>query len=172
MNWEAFGAIAEMFGALGVIATLVYLALQIRQSNRQDCVKGLQDAVAHFVDNVLRSTATRANAEVFRKGLHGFKDMPELDQAQFHSMLLRLAAGFNQVRILHESGLLHRSKFEAMEYTMTSIMRSPGALEWWNSWKHNVPVSLEDCLDGVISDVSILARPASEHWIGFTSEAG
>lgn len=33
MNWEAIGAIGEVVGAIGVIATLVYLALQIRQNS-------------------------------------------------------------------------------------------------------------------------------------------
>jgi hypothetical protein len=32
MNWDAIGAIAELLGAIGVIASLVYLATQIRQS--------------------------------------------------------------------------------------------------------------------------------------------
>ena len=32
MNWEAVQAIAESIGAVGVIATLVYLAQQIRQN--------------------------------------------------------------------------------------------------------------------------------------------
>ena len=32
MNWDAIGAIAESLGAIGVIATLVYLAVQIRQN--------------------------------------------------------------------------------------------------------------------------------------------
>jgi hypothetical protein len=35
MNWEALGAIAEALGAVGVIATLVYLASQIRQNSRE-----------------------------------------------------------------------------------------------------------------------------------------
>jgi hypothetical protein len=30
MNWDAIGAIAELLGAIGVIASLVYLAGQIR----------------------------------------------------------------------------------------------------------------------------------------------
>ena len=34
MNWEAIGAIAETLGAIGVIASLVYLAGQIRQNTR------------------------------------------------------------------------------------------------------------------------------------------
>jgi hypothetical protein len=33
MNWDALGAIAEIFGAIAVLATLVYLARQIRLSN-------------------------------------------------------------------------------------------------------------------------------------------
>ncbi len=32
MNWDAIGAIAELLGAVGVIASLVYLATQIRQN--------------------------------------------------------------------------------------------------------------------------------------------
>ena len=33
MNWDAIGALAEVFGAAAVLVTLIYLSLQIRQSN-------------------------------------------------------------------------------------------------------------------------------------------
>lgn len=33
MNWDAVGAISELVGAVAVIVTLIYLALQIRQNN-------------------------------------------------------------------------------------------------------------------------------------------
>jgi hypothetical protein len=34
MNWEMPGAMGEFFGALGVIATLRYLARQVHESTR------------------------------------------------------------------------------------------------------------------------------------------
>ena len=34
MNWDALGAFGEIIGAIAVLATLLYLAKQIRQSNR------------------------------------------------------------------------------------------------------------------------------------------
>jgi len=34
VNWEAIGAIAEIVGATAVLATLIYLALQISQNSR------------------------------------------------------------------------------------------------------------------------------------------
>ena len=33
MNWEAMGAIGEVVGAAGVIITVIYLALQVRQNS-------------------------------------------------------------------------------------------------------------------------------------------
>ena len=35
MNWEALGAIANLLAVIGVIATLIYLSIQIRQNNKQ-----------------------------------------------------------------------------------------------------------------------------------------
>ena len=32
MNWEAMGAVGDLIGGLAVVATLIYLALQVRQS--------------------------------------------------------------------------------------------------------------------------------------------
>ena len=34
INWDAVGAVAELAGAMAVVATLGYLALQIRQNSR------------------------------------------------------------------------------------------------------------------------------------------
>jgi hypothetical protein len=34
MNWDAIGAVGELIGAIAVIATLFYLAVQIRQNSR------------------------------------------------------------------------------------------------------------------------------------------
>jgi len=35
MTWEALGAIGEIVGALAVLATLYYLAAQIKMQNRE-----------------------------------------------------------------------------------------------------------------------------------------
>ena len=39
MNWEALGAVAELVGAVGVVASLLYLAAQVRTSNRASAVQ-------------------------------------------------------------------------------------------------------------------------------------
>jgi len=36
MNWDAIGAVGEVIGALALVGTLGYLAVQIRSQTRQD----------------------------------------------------------------------------------------------------------------------------------------
>ena len=41
MNWEAIGAIGEIIGAVAVIATLIYLAVQVRYAKHQLEINGI-----------------------------------------------------------------------------------------------------------------------------------
>ena len=43
MNWEAAGALGEILGAIGVILTLVYLAIQIKRNTAALRVNAMQD---------------------------------------------------------------------------------------------------------------------------------
>ncbi len=45
MNWEAIGAIGEIAGAIGVIVTLMYLAIQLRQNTNASQVAAIQSSM-------------------------------------------------------------------------------------------------------------------------------
>jgi hypothetical protein len=60
VNWEALGAIANLFAAIGVIATLIYLSIQIRQNNNQ--LRGADSSVNLKSDPPsLQATAQQAS---------------------------------------------------------------------------------------------------------------
>lgn len=48
MNWDAIGATGEWAGAAAVIATLIYLALQIRQTNNISRFSAAERLMARF----------------------------------------------------------------------------------------------------------------------------
>ena len=68
MNWDAIGAIGEVLGALAVVATLLYLAIQVRHAktattdatrlNRANGVQAMLLAMA--TDDALRSSVNKA----------------------------------------------------------------------------------------------------------------
>ena len=67
MNWEAIGALGEIVGALAVVLTLAYLAIQVRHAkaaaadtNRLERSKGVRDMMlASAADSGLRENLTK-----------------------------------------------------------------------------------------------------------------
>ena len=84
MNWDAVGAIAEVIGVVAVIATVVYLSIQIKQSNRQQSAQAVKEAVKEFVDAYAAVTADEKSAQNFREGLSRFGDLDRNAKAVFH----------------------------------------------------------------------------------------
>jgi hypothetical protein len=50
MNWDAIGSIAEVIGALAVLITLVYLAVQTRDNVKVMRSRAIWDAQVSFVE--------------------------------------------------------------------------------------------------------------------------
>ena len=45
MEWDALGAVAELMGAIGVIASLIYVGGQIKQNTRATRATSAREAV-------------------------------------------------------------------------------------------------------------------------------
>ncbi|HSK17861.1 MAG TPA: hypothetical protein VK912_01875 [Longimicrobiales bacterium] len=79
MNWEAIGATADVVAATGVIITLGYLAIQIRQNTR--AIRGATlNAITQHMQYENRWSADIGAS--FRKAIHQPQDMDEEDAWQ------------------------------------------------------------------------------------------
>ena len=114
MNWEALGAIGEIVGAAGVIATLVYLSVQLRQNTkalRSNAWQSIQDSEQRFDD--LFSSNPQV-CEVWMKGNKGGLDAleSEAERFQFTSLAKQLIDQFQTHHYQHERGLIETELWE------------------------------------------------------------
>mgnify|MGYP001820437114 CR=1 FL=1 len=82
MNWEAGAAIAEIVAAMAVIASLIYLAAQMRQNNELLRSESRQALVTNDVTSL---SANFQNADVFAKYIAG-KSLSAEDQLRLSFM--------------------------------------------------------------------------------------
>jgi hypothetical protein len=64
MNWEIVGAISEIIGAIAVVITLAYLAIQMRQNNELRRCESRQTLVSNDVTSL---SVNLDNIDVFEK---------------------------------------------------------------------------------------------------------
>ena len=83
MNWDAIGAVSELIGAVAVVATLIYLAVQIRQNTKSvqstnfstwmDAIHGINHVhleISDFLDDALNARRELTADEYWKFHIH------------------------------------------------------------------------------------------------------
>ncbi|MEQ8693953.1 MAG: hypothetical protein RIC85_01320 [Gammaproteobacteria bacterium] len=120
MNWDAIGAIAELIGAIAVVATLAYLSVQIRQSakslDRQEEIARaqiLQTRADSVTQMAMLICANPESVELFARLRHTEGLEPESLSAEDHTrayMLLTSArANLENTFLQYKKGYLPES---------------------------------------------------------------
>ena len=138
MNWEAIGAVAELVGAIGVVASLVYLAYQIRQSTSQMKhntraleVAALDTSIQHGLEVRSLILSSDTLTEIWLKG---FADYPNLDQASRARFNMMAESVFYATQGLHarvEAGAMHSELLEIQLPVIARLLSQPGLARWW-----------------------------------------
>ena len=53
MNWAAIGAVGEILGAIAVVATLIYLTVQLKQNSLQIRLSSSQTAANNYSGRII-----------------------------------------------------------------------------------------------------------------------
>jgi hypothetical protein len=137
MNWDALGAIGEAVGAIAVFVSLVYVAIQIRQSTKQ-LARGLEASqLAAFEQNVESGNRIRelliVHPDLAQLLLSGFKDYKGLkgpERLRFDMLLRNIFAGI-QAGYIRQLSLKHDPmEFEGTARMLDDILVHRGAREW------------------------------------------
>lgn len=130
INWEAIGAIGEVVGAVGVITTLIYLALQIRQNTSSLKAAAKHDATSRqldYFDTLLLDPDLRS---VYRKGLSDFDSLGPEDRDVFGMLMYKaffvFSEAYYEYRHAHFDEEQWLESSEAVEWHLSH----PGARAW------------------------------------------
>jgi len=93
MNWDAIGAIAESVGAVSVVASLVYLGIQLRQNSRTISEEIFQNLLNNYhgaMDNLISDPTLN---RIWHTGLREFDALDQDERmlwfTQMHAFLRR-----------------------------------------------------------------------------------
>jgi hypothetical protein len=141
---QDLGSLGEFVGAIGVVASLLYLALQIRQNSHQisentnSVLGSVERENAQGSSDFLQSLAQSPQlARVWRLGLSEPAKLTEDEGTQFVILMgaafYRLEGPFRQ----YKRGLLSEDSWEPWERLIRRYLRSPAVLAWWS--RRDVP---------------------------------
>ena len=113
MNWDAIGAVGELLGALVVIATLLYLARQISQTNKISKAAVARELQQKYSDlYTLIASDQGINALVTRLRSADYMAQSEEEEEQLESFTLLLGGLWLSTGVAHSQGQIDHDMYE------------------------------------------------------------
>lgn len=131
MNWEAIGAIGEVVGALGVIATLGYLATQIRQNTasvRASTLQDMSEASASFLGLIASDNEL---SRIFVAGLADLEALTAEDRVRFHFAIFSFLRRTESFQKQASENRVRPDEWAGIRGSCLATMSRPGARVWW-----------------------------------------
>jgi len=126
MNWDAVGAVGELIGAVAVVGTLAYLALQIRQQNVGNNASAHNNLLEGFTNVEALLAGSLELTTLFNTGLWEPDKLSDDEASQF-SWLLRLFINqYIKAFRLYQEGVITKAEWDNYAKTGSYLFDTPG----------------------------------------------
>ena len=151
MSLDDVGNIGELIGAVGVIITLIYLAVQIRQNTSALKATSHQEATREAADFVAQIAGDGDIARILSKGGKDWNCLEGDEKLRFSMLLFRVFFNFQNTYNLHQNGGIDDEYWESQLGVMMWFMGMPGVRSWWDVGKIQLRKSFVEFIEQQIA---------------------
>lgn len=137
MNWEAVNAIAQLVSSIGVVASLVYLAVQVRHSTRVTRLSA-QDAATTALREVTKPFAENPElGRIWRVGLEDLDSLTADEKGRFYHVAFQFLKAMETIHFHYIYGLMEEGIWRGWCNLYVHYLCSPG-IEWYWRVRHDL----------------------------------
>ncbi len=135
MTLEQIASLAEIFGLILVVASLVYVAQQLRQNTDMMRVNASSERVQRDTDIITSIIESREVAEYWMKGATEFDSLDETDRQRLMIYERQAISHWHNMFGLHAQNLLPDSDWYELTWIIREIGRRQSVRESWSIFK-------------------------------------
>ncbi|MEQ8694269.1 MAG: hypothetical protein RIC85_02950 [Gammaproteobacteria bacterium] len=132
MNWELAAVVAQIVGAIAVVVSLVYLALQVRSQTRESRLNATRELAQDFRNLVAEVSRDEDLYALFRRSLNDYDSLGEEERARIHMYFYSRIFGLHEQVHLH---LKHKNIdtmfLESIQNRFSELIHTQGFRAWW-----------------------------------------
>ena len=136
MNWDAVAAIAEAVGATGVIASLLYLAMQVRASTRASAVEAKLASSRMYTDFIAMLVQQPELNDIFLRGRKDIRSLNAEEYMRFSNMALIAFSFFSAAYFQYSNKTLSDADWFELRAITKYWVIGQGARDWWYKLGH------------------------------------
>jgi hypothetical protein len=135
MNLEQLASLGSILSGLGVIATVIYMSIEIRNNTSAVRSSAFQKVVNSFASISFDIAKEKNLTDLFLRAGRNLAALDEVERTQYNFMLLSFLRRAENVYFQSEVRALHERHWSGIRASIAWVMASPGARTSWNEIK-------------------------------------
>lgn len=148
MTLEQLAYLGEIFAALGVVASLIYVARQLGQNTAMMRVAAASEGVERDYEIVAPMLQSRELTEVWMKGDTEFSSLEPIDQTRLMFFERRALVLWHHRFQLRQQDLLSDAMWHEQTWIIQNIGRRQAIREAWRAFRGAFEPAFQDFMDG------------------------
>jgi hypothetical protein len=148
---EQLGSLGELVAGIATIATLFYLALQIRENTKVQKRSANREVVHNLGLQLASITENEQLAKLLLKGWDDLDSLDAVERLQFDMHMARFINQFDVASLDYEAGVYDEEPYQALRKSVCTYLSMPGGEKWWQEnsslFTENTRTSLNSMLD-------------------------
>lgn len=157
MTLEQFAWLGNIISGLGVIATVIYTAIQIRSNTRAVRASAFQGIVDSFASISFDIAKDKNLTDLFLRAGRDYSALGDVERAQYDLMLSSFLRRAESVYFQTESRTLRDTHWAGIRAGIQWVMSSPGAHASWNEIRDRFNPQFSAFIDELNASRSIQA---------------
>ncbi len=158
MNWEAVGALAEGVGALGVVLTIAYLAVQVRHNSRSVQAATYDALVGRFREWNSQFSQSSAEANFFHMSLESWDSIDDDDRRRAIHIWFDFLKMMENVHYQYRTGMMEEELWSGWEEFFRIYLPAPGLQWYWSKRRRLFAPEFQRWAEGLVANHSELPR--------------
>ena len=128
---ETLGNLGDFIGGIGVVVTVIYLAVQVRQSIASTRSATYQSIVSAISDWSREIGADPKLARIMRVGMEDSSQLTEDEYTQYEMLVVSVTRNFENIHYQYLAGGISESAWAGWSVRISTFFQQPGTRSWW-----------------------------------------
>ena len=158
MNWDALGSVAEMLGAVAVVASLFYIGSQIRYSAKVARANAFQNLATSMIEINASMMLDPDFVDLASRALEG----EELEGVQYRQYTVLVTNVLRYMEVVHyqvQLGVLDAEDMARVSPIAANHLNTIVGKRFWEGTRSRYPADFQAFIDKAIADLGTERAP-------------
>lgn len=148
------GNISEIVGAIAVVASVIYLAQQVKKQTEEARLEASRDIASDFVDTLRAVSENPELARILPAGMSSYEALEGDERLRvnyYFAAIFRIA----EQQFLHTSrGTLDSTYYESFVLAFRGLLSNQGPRQWWHNNREMFEPTFRGFVEATMGEVA------------------